>query len=562
VALLQAGSASAGQVAKHSYRVPVTQKDEYGRAVALDTDIYVPKGPAPRGGFPFVVFFHGGGSDKANGFDAGHAQFFARHGYVTLIYSARGHGASGGQTTVAGPKEMRDTFDVIAWALGIGGRNDPAHPDFRIDRSRIGLSGYSQGGLNTNLAEVYSRDTALDPYGIRFEVLTPGNTPDLVYQALVPNDVVKLSYGVGLLETYLVGAHAQVSPLLVKWIATAAANLPDDGTPLCQGGTHDTLTSPMKADLAARSVGCHVARMTAPSLWAQAFDDELFPPQMAVHMWRQMPSHGNRLYLSMGGHGAPSAPDAVERDKLRAQLAFVDHHLRGTPLHQPRVVYWSRDPDQIVPGNAYRYPDAAWQRHTSPVWPPRGVKRVRLQLGADGRAVRRRAGAGPLPLAPLFLDEAHDPVALAALSGTPLGTSPVPSSIPATSLPGSVAAFAVAGIHRPVELDGAASARIPWTPLSPDSQLVVQVLDRGPDGRLTLLERGVQGLRGATPGTEIPVHVRTNEFSARIKNGHSLLVWVTAADPLVYKPYVGSLGGVFGAGPKARITLPLLPLGR
>jgi hypothetical protein len=169
--------------------------------------------------------------------------------------------------------------------------------------------------------------------------------------------------------------------------------------------------------------------------------------------------------------------------------------------------------------------------------------------------------SGALPLAPIFLDEAHDPVALAALSGTPLGTSPVPSSVPGTTLPGLVAGFVVQGIHHPVELDGAASARIPWTPASPDSQLVLQVLDRAPDGKLTLLERGVQGVRGASVGTEIPVRVRANEFSARIKPGHDLLVWVTAADPLFYKPYVGSLGGSMQAGPGAHLTLPLRPLG-
>ena len=260
VALVAAPSASAVQVSKLSYSVPVTQPDELGQPVSIDTDVYLPDVKAPKGGFPFVVFFHGGGSDKTNGFDAGHARFFAQHGYATLIYSARGHGNSGGQTTVAGPKEMHDTYDVIAWALGIGGRGHPQHPDFHIDRRRIGLSGYSQGGLNTNLAEVYANDLKLDPYGIHFQVLTPGNTPDLVYEALIPSDVVKLSFGVGLLETYFVGAHAHVSPLLEKWIGTATANLPDDGSPLCQGGDHDTLTSAMKADLAARSVGCHVER--------------------------------------------------------------------------------------------------------------------------------------------------------------------------------------------------------------------------------------------------------------------------------------------------------------
>lgn len=555
-ALAVASPASAVQISKLTYSVPVTQPGEFGGNVFIDTDIYSPNRPPPRRGFPFVVYFHGGGSDKTNGFDAGHARFFARHGYVTLIYSARGHGSSGGQTTVAGPKEMRDTFDVIAWALGVGGRTHPSHPDFHIDRSRIGLSGYSQGGLNTNLAEVYAGDKQLDPYGIRFQVLTPGNTPDRVYRALIPDDVVKLAFGVGLIETYLVGAHAHMSPLLEKWIGTATANLPDDGSPLCQSGVHDTLTSPMKADLAARSVGCHVDRMTAPSHWAQALDDELFPPQMAVHMWRRMPGAGNHLYLSMGGHGAPAAPDAVERDKLRAQFAFVDHQLRGRRLHQPRVVYWSRDPDHAVPGDAYKYPDKAWEPHHAPSWPPPHTKRARYQLSADGRALRHGASAGSLPLLPLFLDEAHDPVALAALSSSPLGTSPVPSSLPATSLPGSVAGFVLDPGDRHLELVGAMTAKLGWTPTSPDSQVVIQLLDRGPDGALTLLERGVAGIRGATPGSAQTVRITANQFSARIEKGHDLLVWVTAADPLFYKPYLGSLGGTLNAGPEATISLP------
>ena len=110
---------------------------------------------------------------------------------MTLIYSARGHGNSGGQTTVAGPAEMRDLFDVTAWALGIGGQAGPAHPDFHIDRTRIALAGYSQGGLHTNLGQVWSGDPSIDPYGISFRALEPGNTPDLVFPSLVTNSVVK-----------------------------------------------------------------------------------------------------------------------------------------------------------------------------------------------------------------------------------------------------------------------------------------------------------------------------------------------------------------------------------
>ena len=276
-------------VTKSTFSVPVTQPDATGAPVTLDTDVYLPQGTPPSGGWPFVLFFHGGGSNKDNAFDAGHARNFAEHGYATILYSARGHGNSTGQTSVAGPKEMRDTYDVVAWALGIGGRTDPPHPDFHIDRSLMALSGYSQGGLNTNLAQAWSTDPTLDPYDLRFVADEPGNTPDVTFEALVPNDVVKISFGVGLLETYLVGAAGHVDPIVDKWIGTAGADRPElyGAGDECDFAGHDTPGSTMKQDLAARSVGCLVDRMTVPSYWAQAFDDELFPAQMAIHFWQR-----------------------------------------------------------------------------------------------------------------------------------------------------------------------------------------------------------------------------------------------------------------------------------
>jgi predicted acyl esterase len=552
-----AGAAGPGYE-KTTYSVPVTTPDSFGQPVSLDTDVYVPDRSPPSGGFPFIVVFHGGGSDKSNPYDAGHAAFFARRGYATLIYSARGHGSSDGQTSCCGPPEVRDLFDVTAWALGVGGRDTPDHPSFHIDRHHIGLTGYSQGGLHTNLAEVWRDDPAFDPYGIDFRALEPGNTPDYVYKALAPNDVVKLSVGVGLVATYLVGTHAHVAPLLAKWVAALATQQPSAvGGKLCEHAAYDTPTSTTKEDLAVRSPGCFAKRMTAPSLWAQSFDDAVFPPEMGIHMWRRMPNEGNRLYLSMGGHAAPAATDAVEKDKLRGQLDFFDHYLRGKPLDQPEVVYYTRQPDVQVPSDSYRYPDDAWARHTAPTWPPPGTERVDFGLGADGKAVRDGAKAGTLPLAPTSEDEAHDQIAQSAMSATPLGTSPVPSRVPATDSPGFIAGFATKAFGSARTLDGQARAKLRWTPASPDTQLVLELFDQGPDGTLTLLERGVQGIRGATPGAAMDVEVEGNAFSARIASGHRLMAWVMAADPLFYDPYPDSLGGELQAGSASSLSVPL-----
>jgi len=321
-ALVFAPPAAAG-VTKQTFRVPVSAPDEHGAKVALDTDVYMPEGRAPPRGRPFVVVFHGGGSNKDSGFDAGHAKAFAEHGYVSLLYSQRGHGSSSGQTAVAGPKEMRDVFDVIHWAL--------ARPAFHVDRMRIGLTGYSQGGLHTNLAQVWASDRRYNPYGIRFRALEPADTPDRVFEALDTHDVVKLSFGVALLETYLVGTHAQMAPVVGKWIGTVAADQPQlFAGDVCQDDVHDTSTSSIKADLAFRSVGCHDSRMKPPIMWAQAFDDTLFTADMAISMYERMPSRDKRLYLDMAGHAAPAASDAELASKLRDQI-------RSDPKRRRRV---------------------------------------------------------------------------------------------------------------------------------------------------------------------------------------------------------------------------------
>jgi predicted acyl esterase len=561
VAALVAGAlgparAAAPAFTKQTFQVPVTQPDNEGRAVTLDTDVYLPAGTPPAHGWPLVEVFHGGGSDKANAYDAGHAQAFAAHGYLSFIYSQRGNASSGGEEAVAGPQEMHDLFDVTNWV----------EHHFAVDKTKIALSGYSQGGLNTNLGQVWAADKSINPYGISFAALLPGNTPDLVFDALVPNGVVKLSVGAGLVATYGQGPKYRVSPLLGKWIATSAADEPalfGDATEPCALDPHDTATSTMRADLAWRSVGCQPGRMALPWLWAQAFDDEVFPAQMAINLQRAAPNRSSHpLYLSMGGHTAPAAAQKVEDDKFAAQLAFVDHVLRGAKLRNPPVVYWTRDPRVAVPGSSYRYPDTAWIRQTAAAWPPPGTGTRSWQLGADGKAVERRNGAatsGPLPLASLSSDEARDTVAATLMTNTPLGTSPVPSQLPPTDAPGLLARFATPAFTSTLDLDGASVTRLVWTPATPDTQLVVKVFDVGPDGTLTLLSRGVDGIRGATPGQAQTVTMTGSTMSARVFPGHHLETWVSAGDVAFFKPYAGSAGGVLSAGPDSTLTLPLRP---
>lgn len=562
VALCAAPASAEPRHTRATYAVPVTQPDQLGREVLIDTDVYLPASPAPPGGRPLVLVFHGGGSHKANEFDMRRAALFADHGYAAILYSQRGHGSSGGLTAAFGPLEMRDIFDLLAWALGMGGRDAPAHPDFGIDRARIGLFGYSQGGAHTNLGQVYSGEPSLNPYGIRFRAIQPGNTPDLVREAVVPGGVVKLSFGVGLIKTFYADTQGRVAPVVAKWLGSLAADVPAlAGAEICQRGEPDTPTSTTNTDLAFRSVGCHPDAITVPSFWSQAFDDALFPAAMAISMQRRIPSRGrSHLYLDMGGHGAPGVDPAIETAKLRDQLAFFDRHLAGRRAKlPPRVTYWRREPTVPVDAKANRYPPGAWARRTANRWPPPGTGEARYGLGADGRAVQGHAVEGSVPLQPVSEHAAEDPVLQSAFAATPLGTSPL-ASVPASGLPGFIAGFSSEPLESPRELDGAPIARLAWTPVGADSQLVLKVFDQAPDGRLTLLSRGVRGLRNQSPGARQSVSVTGDAFSAVLHTGHRAVFWVSAGDVPFYKPYPSSAGGTLEAGDASTVSLPLRSL--
>ena len=176
----------------------------------------------------------------------------------------------------------------------------------------------------------------------------------------MPNSVLKLSFGVGLIGTYFGGStNGKLAPVVDKWIATAAADAPQlyGSGDLCDRSTHDTATSTMQQDLAWRSVGCQPERLGLPWVWAQAFDDGLFTPDMAISMWSRAPNRDqHRLYLSMGGHAAPAADQSVEQDKLDTQRRFLDAVMQGKALPRPNVVYWTRDPDGRGPGRLLRVP--------------------------------------------------------------------------------------------------------------------------------------------------------------------------------------------------------------
>ena len=79
------GPAPAGAFSKSSYRVPVTAPDELGAPVTIEADVYLPDGQPPASGWPLVQVLHGGGANKDNAYDGGHAEALADAGYAAIV---------------------------------------------------------------------------------------------------------------------------------------------------------------------------------------------------------------------------------------------------------------------------------------------------------------------------------------------------------------------------------------------------------------------------------------------------------------------------------------------
>ncbi|WP_326568907.1 CocE/NonD family hydrolase [Amycolatopsis rhabdoformis] len=101
-----------------------------------------PDGTPAAGRFPGLVYeFNGYG---AVSFMAGGARSFVTRGYVALVCSVRGSGASPGEIEPFGPQEQRDNVDLIEW-LG-------TQP---FSTGKVGQMGVSYGGHTTLLAAVH-----------------------------------------------------------------------------------------------------------------------------------------------------------------------------------------------------------------------------------------------------------------------------------------------------------------------------------------------------------------------------------------------------------------------
>jgi fermentation-respiration switch protein FrsA (DUF1100 family) len=264
--------------------------------VNLAATLYEPSSAPPPAGYPAIVLFHGLGG-KRQDLDAVARRFVDP--FAVLAFDARGHGQSGGLTSIDGAREIADAravFDQLA-----------ARPE--IDRSKIGAWGNSLGGgaVLRSLVE-----------GVPWAAVETVQTWTNLYSALAPQNLAK-------------------SGAIFQFLSSVPANRLD---PSVLAIRDDALASRNLAKLRAwadvRSSEKLLSNVKTPVFLFQGRRDFAFDIAQAKAAYALLKGP-KRLYIGDFGH-APSTfpgPDFAQLTSLGRK--WFTRYLIGTPASFAQV---------------------------------------------------------------------------------------------------------------------------------------------------------------------------------------------------------------------------------
>lgn len=361
--VVQTGSAQAFSKTEHT----LTMAD----GVALAASLYTPDGPPPQGGWPSVLMLHGLGRDRSS-MNAIAEAYLVPHGYVVLTVDARGHGASGGQSSLVGPREVGDYAAALQWL-----RLRPGVAD-----RKVGAFGVSLGG-----GSVWKLLTAP---GTRLAAAVPMTTWTSLYDSLLPQGLVKS----GLIAYF----HNLLPP--ERWDQAVTA-LRDDALQ----GRNDAAIREFAAQ---RSIRSELGKIRTPVFMLQGRRDYAFDMQEALAAFSRLRGP-RRLYLGDLGHSPATNPTAEQPYYFGQVRMWFDRFLKGQLNGidtRPRIEI-APDPWRARTYQAARVPARRVLRLTF---------RGRRSIDAGGKAVRTVA-------ATRRLNESFGNALVSVKASTPTGWS-------------------------------------------------------------------------------------------------------------------------------------------
>jgi predicted acyl esterase len=260
--------------------------------VHIDASLLLPDGPAPTGGWPAVMLFHGlGGNHKS--LVAGLATPYVSKGYAVFAPDARGHGTSGGYVSLDGPREVADIRAEFQWLA--------ARPE--VSDKQIGAWGISLGG-----GAAWNSVVA----GVPFMALETFETWSDLYRALFPQNLGKA----GAIYSFAQSVPAErIDPALRPFVPQMIGNenLPAVRTLL---GTRSSLSA--------------LSAVTTPSFLFQGRRDFAFDIDQATDAYRRL-AGPKRLYVGDFGHSPSTFPGPDLAHVLDLSTRWYDHFLKGIP---------------------------------------------------------------------------------------------------------------------------------------------------------------------------------------------------------------------------------------
>lgn len=500
--------------------------------------------------------------------------------YVTVHASVRGTGCSTGE------------FDLFSWRSALDGKEiiDNWIPQQPWANGSVGIVGHSYGGITGFMV------AATQPTHLKGASLS--GLIDDVYRALAYPGGVS-NYGFPLLWTGGIRpAYDIAGGLLPGILRPEGADDDPNRQEQCAlnvlGKSRTVLNDPLLQGLQetdnewyrARSLITYVDKVKVPIHIAAAHQDEQTGPRGPTHLYERVTGVPKRLVLMNGDHGTGSTASSGLPEVRADRKAWLDHWVRGvnggfgnrqkpatsvtTFFEVHRNPAGTLVPNGRLDAKAFPYPQTTWTD-----W----------YLHGDG-SVGAVAPTGPEASASYLSGSHRQSWSFQAgpSAGPPITTTDGPDELSYRSEPFE-ANMAVAG---PI------AATLFVQSATPDTEMFVSVIDEGPDGSRTYLQRGLlrashraidESASEKTPAGRIyrphrphtnPTQIvpgETNEYLVEVwpvghvfRPGHRLVIKVHAP-PFVdsYYAYVPrSAPGVntvlHGADHPSRIMLPVVPV--
>jgi predicted acyl esterase len=493
----------------------------------LDATVTLPAKVEKGKRLPLVLFLHGFLNDKREYISAkreGHDYktvelnnlWFASRGYAVLNYSARGHGASGGEIGLASKHvDTRDAHHVTGLLVDEG----------IADGRRVAAIGGSYGGGQTWLLATV-RGKGAPQYGtwrspkgrlVRLAAAVPQFTwTDLLF-SLVPNGREGRTTPLGvpkitLLDGFVASINTKLTDDVRRWLTRVNQGEPYDGDPVVE----EAKTALTVDRSAYYQEGFFRAlrrkrQRSIPILAAQGWTDPIFPAVEAVRMYRRLRAiradYPIQLYFGDFEHLTAQVKIPDMRYYHRLANTLLDRHLRGKrrrPRFDVRSAPTLCDPQKfgpVVRAPTWRalQPDVlAFQLHGrrttgSPVMDPRGPATDQVVIGLQRRGC-----------VTTDLDET--------------------AGVATWRLP----------VRRDFTLLGLPRLELAYSATGPDVQLNSRLWDVAPDGVQTLITRGAYRVVAPGPG-EQSASYRLYGNHWHLQKGHQLLLEVTGDDSTFFR---------------------------